>query len=147
MKRLPVIVAIIILFCIVSCKKENVNSDLNNKNLKIRYEISTSLPFANSHSVIGPLDNYISYVSDVNMNEQSVKNLTGRLWTKEVVVSNVPKNRIFSCSGQFYLQGENGTANVKIYINDVLKANVDHPTGASIQGLSIMIVGAQWINQ
>jgi|GEM_PF-2056286 len=143
-KHLLTLSVLLLMLCTSSCKK---GSDLDNKTAKIRYEVTTSLPFANSHPVLGTLDNYISYTSDISMNEQSVTTLTGKGWTKEITLSDVPKNRMFACSGQFYLQGENGTANTKIYVNGVLKAGVNQPAGTSIQGLTIIIIGAQWINQ
>lgn len=138
---LPVL---LLMFCTFSCKKD---SDSDDKTVKIRYEVITSLPFANSHPVLGTLDNSISYTSDVSMNEQSVTSLSGKVWTKEITVSDVPKNRMFACGGQFYLQGENGTANVKIYVDDVLKADINQQASSSIQGLTIIGISAQWINQ
>ena len=143
-KHLLTLSVLLLMLCTPSCKKD---SDLDHKTVKIRYEVTTSLPFANSHPVLGALENYISYTSDVSMNEQSVTTLSGKAWTKEITVSDIPKSRIFACSGQFHLQGEDGTANVKIYVNDVIKADVNQLTGSSLQGLTILIVGSQWINQ
>lgn len=129
-------------FLISSCKKNNEGEDsTTNGSIKVKYELTTSLPI-NSDPTFSGLTS-VAYVNST-MNIENVTGLMGKTWTKEFTIEKPKKGNALLFQATLFLVGNNGTANGKIYINGVVKSEVNETSGLSSGGSTTLVVIPTW---
>lgn len=126
-----------------SCKK-NLDNITENATLKVKYELTTTSPFVTDIAYVNL--NTFSFTKDSNRNGETVNNLNGKNWTKEVSVEN-KKKMILGFGGTFLLQGTTGSCNAKIYVDGKLKAETIQSASVAINGMTSTGLSIQWVNQ
>jgi hypothetical protein len=136
--KLLALSALVMILCVTSCKKDSAIEPMT-----VKYEIINSLPFVTVGTYAG--SGYITF-TDSNKENVTVRNLTGKTWTKTVVIQNPKKGEdLIQLNGDFYLQGEGGTCSIKIYVNGVEKSTQTVNDSQNNSGTTIISVSRFWL--
>jgi hypothetical protein len=122
---LPILV-FLILICCLSCKKSATRSP--SSSMTVRYEVSWTSTL--DASVSSP-ENQLSYLNSTG--NAQFDNLSGNSYTKTVTISSSENVGIIMAEALIELQ-QPGTGEIKIYVNNVLKAD---QTASSTQSVDL----------
>jgi hypothetical protein len=119
-----------LLVALQGCKKEEetTTTTTNTNKTIVKYEIispvATLIDSVLINSLVKP---FISYTGPTfNLNTEFYKN-SFIVWTKEVDVTNTPRPFYAVLGARCYVPITTGTATMNIYVNGVLKVNVNLP--------------------
>ena len=128
MRNLLLCNIMLFLTCIVSCKKENTNTDKIKSPFTVKYEISAT---ENTYSSYGSL--LVSYVNGTGQNETESPTFLSNTtpWTKTITVTTTARPLKLSLrlstspvdAYRIYLKNKAGQIVQNIYVNGVLHVN------------------------
>jgi hypothetical protein len=115
---------------ISSCTPDNPSTPGTPSPFTLKYEITTSVPVANS-----PISN-MTYYNGTGQAEVDQTFTSGTVWTKEITVTTPNRPFVGYLSGAIFLTAP-GTATGKIYVNGQAVASVTNPTSAGTNTVTI----------
>src|SRR5579863_2182864 len=107
------LITIVLSLIHLSCKK-NDSSSVSSNSITVNYQATWS------SALLSTAPNQIAYTNSTG-NGQIDANITGLSWTKTVVIQK-PTNSLILSIGAFIYSQTQGTCDVKIYVNGVLKS-------------------------
>lgn len=124
-----------------ACKKNDADGSPDKGPIKVKYEITSTLPFS-----IDPDDILLSSIAHTNAtyNVEVVSELSGKHWSKEFLIQDVKKDYPIAVYGTVVLKGTSGNVNTKIYINGVLKSESNQGVQKITEEISTALVNATY---
>lgn len=130
----------VMILSMTSCKKDS-NKSSDNGPIKVKYEITSTLPFSTDPDYA--LLKSVGY-TNATYNVEVISDLSGKTWSKEVLIQEIKKDYPITVFGTVVLNGVTGTVNTKISINGVVKSETNQIVQKISDELSTVVINANY---